>query len=79
MPESVDANETWRCMRKADLKIQTESLLCAAEEQALRTNYGKYHIDMSVESPLCRMCEEKGETVHHIVSECKKLAQKKYK
>eukprot|EP00795_Rhopilema_esculentum_P002688 gene2688-biopygen1093 len=25
------------------------------------------------------MCEEKGETVHHIVSECKKMAQKEYK
>ena len=25
------------------------------------------------------MCEEKGQTVHHIVSECKKMAQKEYK
>ncbi len=79
MPESIDAKETWKWLRKADLKIQTESLLCAAQEQALRTNYVKHHIDKSAESPLCRMCEEKGETVHHIVSECKKLAQKEYK
>ncbi|XP_063595812.1 uncharacterized protein LOC134772704 [Penaeus indicus] len=49
------------------------------QEQALRTNYVKHHIDKSAESPLCRMCEEKGETVHHIVSECKKMAQKEYK
>ena len=31
------------------------------------------------ESPLCRMCNEKGETVWHIVSESKKLAQHEYK
>ena len=34
----------------------------------------KRHIDKSADSPLCRICEEKGETVHHIVSECKKMA-----
>ena len=79
MPESTDVKKTWEWLRKADLKIQTESLLCAAQEQALRTNYVKHHIDKSAESPLCRMCEAKGETVHHIVSECKKLAQKEYK
>ena len=60
MPESTDEKKTWKWLRKADLKIQTESLLCAAQEQALRTNYIKHHIDKSAESPLCRMCEEKG-------------------
>ena len=79
MPQSTDENKTWEWLRKADLKIHTESLLCAAQEQAIRTNYVKHHIDKSAESPLCRMCEEKGETVHHIVSECKKMAQKEYK
>ena len=79
MPESTDQKKTWEWLRKADLKIQTESLLCAAQEQALRTKYVKHNIDKSTESPLCRMCEEKGETVHHIVSECKKMAQKAYK
>ena len=28
---------------------------------------------------MCRLCSEKVENVDHIVSECKKLAQKKYK
>ena len=45
----------------------------------LRTNYVKYHIDKTVESPLCRLCGEKGESVNHIVCECKKLAQREYK
>ena len=29
---------TWDWLRKADLKVQTEALLCAAQEQALWTN-----------------------------------------
>ena len=32
-----------------------------------------------MESPLCRLCGEKGESVTHIVCECKKLAQREYK
>ena len=66
-------------MDKGDLKIQTEALLCAAQEQAIRTNYIKHHIDKSSENPICRMCGKRGETVHHIVSECEELAQKEYK
>ena len=60
MPESTDEKKTWKWLRKVDFKIQTESLLCALQEQALRTNYIKHHIDKSAESPFCRMCEEKG-------------------
>ena len=30
----------------------TEVLICAAQEQAIRTNYVKYHIDKASESPL---------------------------
>ena len=32
-------------MRECDLKIPTEALICSAREQAIRTNYVKYHID----------------------------------
>ena len=32
-----------------------------------------------MDSPLCRLCGEKGETINHIISECNKLAQKEYK
>ena len=61
------------------MKIQTEALLCTAQEQAIRTNYIKHHIDKSSENPSFRMCGKRGETVHYIVSECEKLAQKEYK
>ena len=47
-------------MRKCGLKIPTDSLICSAQEQVIRT-------------PFCRMCGDGGETVTHIVSECSKL------
>ena len=75
----VDKELSWRWLRKGDLKIQTESLLCAAQEQVLRTNYLKFHIDKTANSSLCRICGNKGETVPHIICECEKLAQKEYK
>ena len=42
----------------------------------LRTNYIKFHIDKTSESPMCRMCREKGESVSHLSSECSQLVQR---
>ena len=36
------------------------ALLCAGQEQTLRNNYVKYHMDRTVESALCRIGGEKG-------------------
>ena len=66
-------------MRKSDLKIQTEALICASQEQAVRTNWVKHNIDKTAPSPLCRLCGNQMETVNHIVSGCEKLAQREYK
>ena len=71
--------ELGQWIAKGDLKGCTEALICSAQEQALRTNYTRFHIDHTAESPLCRMCGSKGETVAHVVSECGKLAQTEYK
>ena len=51
----------------------------AKNKPSIRTNYVRYHIDKTVESPLCRLCGEKDESVNHIVCEYKKLAQREYK
>ena len=61
------------------MAVDAEALICSAQEQALRTNYIKFHIDKNVESPMCGMCGEKGESVNHLTSECSKLAQREYK
>ena len=79
MPEKLDKSKTRDWLIRNDLKVETEALLCAAEEQAIRTNYVKHHIDRSIENPLCRMCGKRGESTQHIISECEKLAQKEYK
>ena len=77
--EDKDKNNTWRWMRKSDLKGCTEALICSAQEQSIRTNYIKYNIDKTAESSLCRMCGTRNETISHIVSESGKLALKEYK
>ena len=60
------------------MKRETESLLAAAQEQALNTNSVRkiYHKDVSNK---CRLCGTHVENVHHIVSGCSMLAQKEYK
>ena len=77
--EDNDKNKTWRWMIKGDLKGCTETLICSAQEQSIRTNYIKYNIDKTAESPLYRMCGTRNETISHIVSECGKLTQLEYK
>ena len=76
--EKVDKEKTWQRLSRGDLKVGTEALLCAAQEQAIKTNYIKYHIDMTSDIPMCRLCGKKGEGVQHITSGCEKLAQKEY-
>ena len=77
--EISQVTETWNWLRKADLKVEMEAMLCALQEQAIQTNYVKQKIDKSAQSPLCSMCDKKSETISIIVNECEKLAQKEYK
>ena len=77
--DDVDEIKSWNWVRQSDLKPGTVSMIFSAQEQALRTNYSKFHIDKTSESPLCRLCGAKGESISHLVSECSKLAQKQYK
>ena len=39
----------------------------------------RFHNDHTAESPLCRICGSKGETMAHVESDCGKLAQTEYK
>ena len=59
MKDEIDRRKTWKWVVKSDLKVQTEALIFAAQEQALRTNYIKHNVDKTVDSPLCRMCRIK--------------------
>ncbi len=65
-------------LRRGHLKRETEGMLMAAQDQALRTKYIRNVIDKEDISATCRLCGDRDETVAHIVSECKMLAQKQY-
>ena len=70
---------SWAWIRNGTLKRETESLITAAQDQCIRTNYIKAWIDKTQENSLCRMCGQREETVMHIICERTKLAQKEYK
>ena len=68
MPEKIDKDLSYKWLAQSDLgdlKVQTEATICAAQEQALRTNYTK---KKTSENPLYRRCGERGETVQHNVN-----------
>ena len=74
-----DNKNSWLWLRKGYLKKETEGLLLAAQDQALRTRWIMKNIDKKDVQDKCRLCGERDETVAHIVSECKQLAQNEYK
>ena len=46
---------------------------------AKRTNHIKLKIDKTQQNSKCRLCGDRDETINHMISECRKLAQKEYK
>ena len=76
---NISHYKTWTRLRKGNFKRETESLLIAAQNNAIRTNQIKARIDKTQQSSKCRLCGDRDETINHIISECSKLAQKEYK
>ena len=76
---NISHQKTWTWLRKGNLMRETESLLIAAQDNAIRTNHIKVRIDKTQQNSKCRLCGDRDETINHIISECKKLAQKEYK
>ena len=60
-------------------KRETESLLIAAQNNAIRTNYIIMKTDNIHHNSKCRLCGDKDEMFNHIVSKCSKLEQKEFK
>ena len=77
--DDIGGEDRWLWLKQGNLKRETESLILAAQEQAIRTNVIKAKIDNTQEQSKCRMCGEKDETVNHLISECSKMAQREYK
>ena len=74
---TISHDKTWTWLRKGNLKRETESLLIAAQDNAIKTNHIKARIDKTQQNRKCTLCSD--ETINHIISKCNKLAQKEYK
>ena len=75
---NIPHGKTWTWLRKVNLKRETESLLIAAQNNAIRTNHIKARIDKTQQKSKSRLCGERDKTINHIIRECSKLAQKQY-
>ena len=76
---NISHDKTWTWLRKGNIKRETESLLMAAQNSAIRTNHIKARIDKTQQNSKCRQCGDRDETINYIISECSKLPQKEYK
>ena len=76
---NISHDKTWTWLRKGNFKRETESLLIAAQDNVVRTNHIKARIDKTQRNSKCRLCDDRDETINHIISECSKLAQREYK
>ena len=76
---NISHEKTWTWLRKGNFKRETESLLIIAQYNAIRTNHIKARVDKTLQNSKCRLCDDKGKTINHIINECGKLAHKEYK
>lgn len=77
--QSHQTKDSWDWLTKGKLKHKTESLLIAAQEQALNTNSEQKNIYQQVNLDKCKPCRMGVENVTHIINTCGMLAQKEYK
>ena len=77
--ESTNNGNIWEWLNQGKLKRETEGLLCAAQEQALKINAIKYSIDKRSDTPLCGPCNEKTESITDIMRACSVLAKSQYR
>ena len=76
---NISHDKTWTWQRKGNFKRETEALLIAAQNNAVRTNHIKARIDKSQQNSKCWLCGDRDETINQRISECSKLVQMEYK
>ena len=69
----------WKWLKNSDMKRETDTLILAAQEQAIRINVIKAKIEKTYEDSKCRMYSEADETINRLQSECRKMKQTDYK
>ena len=76
--DHVDVELSFKWMKHAGLKGETERLITAAQDQALNTRYYSKHTIKEETIDRCRMCHTHPETVEHIKSGYQTLAADQY-
>ena len=72
---NISYEKTWTWLRKGNFKREAESLLIAAQNNAIKTNHIKARIDKTPQNSKCRLWGDRDETINYIISECSRLAQ----
>ena len=60
--KNVSCERIWTWLRKGNLKRETESLLRAAQVNAIKTNYVKARIDKTLQNRRCRLYSDRSIT-----------------
>ena len=74
----VDQQKTHSWLKSSGLKVETEGLIIAAQNQSLATRSYHRRIIKDGTNPHCRICGKYEETINHIVSRCPELAKTEY-
>jgi hypothetical protein len=74
----ISEEDTFLWLSKRDLKLETESEIVAAQDQALQTKYYATRILKTGTDCKCRLCHQSDETIEHIISACLILAKEQY-
>jgi hypothetical protein len=74
----ISGEDTFLWLSKGDLKVETESEIVAAQDQALQTKYYAIKILNTETDSKCRLCQQFDETIEHIISACPILAEEQY-
>ena len=64
--KEVRSEQSWVWFQNGDLKRETESLIVAAQNQSIRTNFVKAKIDRSQKDRLCTLCKKADESIDHV-------------
>ena len=74
----ISEEDTFLWLSKGDLKIENESEIVAAQDQALQTKYYATKILNTETDRKCRLCQQLDETIEQIISACPILAKEQY-